>query len=242
MSDRVRMLRGRPWAPLAAFGAVMLFGVDLVASQPLGAPATRCSSPPQPAAVDAHCGLTVVGAAHVVSVSGSQSTHSLTVVEKAPVALALGNHWWFWSAAVVCVVAALAAFQVLAAGRRIRDLRWYSLAILGALVGQQASANAGWTPTTAGMFAVGCGLAVLTAGDRQPLMLASSGVVLALSAWLRNSPIMVTSAPLPMTLPISSAAQIFLGIDLIVIALAMRWNFYARPRPRHHYDPEFDDA
>jgi hypothetical protein len=241
VSKRARVLKGRPWISLAAFSTVMFLGVDVLALAPSGITVVLCSSSPQLGALRPHCGPKAVGAARVLSVHRSPPAHVLTVVQQASVALALGYQWWFWSAAVVLVIAAIAARQLIVARRHIRDLRWYSLAIAGALVGQEVTGHTGWAPNTAGMFAIGCGLVILAARDRQALVLACGGIVLALSSYLRNSPVTVTATRLPTILPVSSVAQICIGFSLAALAVAMRRQIYSRSMECNENETAFDD-
>lgn len=246
VSRRARQLRGRCWAPLLVFGATLLVGVDVIDLRLSPPAAVRCARfLGHAAAASGDCGASAVGRDQAVSVSASQTTHSLTVVQKAPFAMSLGNQWWFWILALLLGMAALAIYRLLATRCQASDLMWYPVALLSAVAGQQATGHAGWPPVSAGMFALGCALAVLAAGDRQPLTLASGGGLLVASAVFHHSPVLVVaSSPVPVALQSSAMAQVALGIVLLAVAVVMRWKSRGRPQPLSPgaYRAEVDDA
>ncbi len=177
-----------------------------------------------------------------MSVSASQTTHSLTVVQMAPFAMSLGNQWWFWILALLVVMAALAIHRLLATRCQAHDLMWYPVALLSALAGQQATGHAGWPPASAGMFALGCALAVLAAGDHQPLMLASGGGLIVASAAFHQSPVLAASSPIPVAIQSSAMAQVALGVVLLAVAVVMRWKSQtsgSRPALTGQFGPVF---
>ena len=142
--------------------------------------------------------------------------------------MALGQHWWYWSAAITAV-----ALVVVGLHRRHRTssprlLRWYLLVIGGALAVQIGCSASGWSPATAGMLGVACALGTSATAERDPTVLGAATVVLASAVVLRYSPAM---APLRAVLPAASAVRLAVGITLVTVAGVLRWR-HTRRDPR----------
>lgn len=232
VSRRVRALRAQSWVPLVVFGTTLLGGVAVLGREPPRALHVYCGRFAAANVVWARCATTGGIAPQVASAASRSSPHTLTLTGGVPLALSLGDHWWYWSAAMGVALAMLGVLRALARPYAPMALRWYAVALLSALVSQQAAVHAGWTTTSAGVFAAGSGLAVLAALDRCRVLLVAGGALLGASALLRVLPAVSASLPLPTTLPPASAAQLALGIGLVAAASVTWWRSAPRERWR----------
>ena len=236
VSHRVRALRAQAWVPLVGFGTIVLGGVGVVGAEPPRGLHVHCGRVLAPSTVSARCAVTGGTASQVAWSAGRLSPHALTLTGEVPLALSLGDHWWYWGAAIGVALALLGALRVLARPYAPLALRWYAVALLSALVSEQAALHAGWTTPSAGVFAAGSGLVVLAAGDRCRIMLGAGGALLGASALVRVLPAVSSSLALPTTLPPASASQLALGVGLVATAIVTWWRSAPRARWRiaHH--------
>ncbi len=175
VTNRARALRVRPWAPLATFGIVLLAGVDVLRSPPVGSFGLRCTALLQSGRRPDRCAdATSTTSLQVLAVTHRGSLTSIAVTGHVPMALSLGTHWWFWSAAICAALGALAAVRRVGGRGEAPTLRSYAVAMVAALACQCGATWVSWSPSTAGVFAVGSGLALLGVGERQRLLLGAS--------------------------------------------------------------------
>jgi hypothetical protein len=220
---RAHDLQVRAWASLALFGVVLLLGVDTLAGVEGRPTRVRCASLPRGWMCHAPRGAS--GAVHAVVLQG---TTTITLGGRAPEAMALGQHWCYWSAAITAV-----ALVVVGLHRRHRTssprlLRWYLLVIGGSLAVQIACSASGWSPATAGVLGVAWALGTSAAAERDPTVLGAATVVLASVVVVRHLPAM---APLRTVLPAASAVRLAVGIALVAVAGVLRWR-HTRRDPR----------